>query len=167
MPLDQALLNAAIAVRTPLLTELFLPLTALGSVPVAALIVLLVHRSGAHATARRAAATVMLAGATELVLNRVVQRPRPAVETLLPYTPTTSSFPSGHATVAFALATALAQDRPGLRAPLYAVAVLVAVSRVYLGVHHPSDVVAGAVLGAGMGLLVARRGGRLAAAVRR
>ena len=64
--------------------------------------------------------------------------------------PSTFSFPSGHATVAFASATILALAVPRLRWPLFALAALIAFSRVYVGVHYPGDVLAGAVLGVGI-----------------
>jgi undecaprenyl-diphosphatase len=69
--------------------------------------------------------------------------------------PESSSFPSGHAATAFAAAVAVSAFHPRLRWPLLALAALVAVSRVYLGVHYWLDVAAGAALGAGVGLLVA------------
>lgn len=69
--------------------------------------------------------------------------------------PRTSSFPSGHASSAFTAAGVLAPGDP--LAPLYyAVAVVVASSRVYVKIHHASDVVAGAALGIGLAA-VARR----------
>ncbi len=60
--------------------------------------------------------------------------------------PSYSSFPSGHSTVVFAVAVALAALYPRARWPLMALAVLVASSRVVLGSHYPSDVLAGAAL---------------------
>jgi len=66
--------------------------------------------------------------------------------------PRTSSFPSGHATSAFSAAVLLSED--DVLWPLYfGVAVIVATSRVYVKIHHASDVAAGAVLGVGLGLL--------------
>lgn len=70
-------------------------------------------------------------------------------------TPRSSSFPSGHASSAFTAAGVLAQGDP-LWPLYYGVAVVVATSRVYVKIHHASDVVAGAALGVGLAA-VARR----------
>jgi undecaprenyl-diphosphatase len=81
------------------------------------------------------------------VVKVTVRRGRPTLSDLPALTPTVSrlSFPSAHATSSFAAARAYAGLAP---APaLYAAAALFAVTRPYLGVHYPSDVVAGAVLG--------------------
>lgn len=60
---------------------------------------------------------------------------------------TDQSFPSGHTTTAFALATVLSFLSPRWRVPVFGVAALVGVSRVVLGMHYPSDVLGGAILG--------------------
>jgi undecaprenyl-diphosphatase len=69
--------------------------------------------------------------------------------------PLTSSFPSGHATAAF-FGAALLRDGDPLWPLYYAVAVIVAASRVHVKIHHASDVIAGAALGAGLGELTRR-----------
>jgi undecaprenyl-diphosphatase len=79
----------------------------------------------------------------------------------LPYgmhRPITSSFPSGHAASSFTAATLLSAGGSG--APYYALASLVAFSRVYVRMHHASDVLAGAALGLAFGRLARRFVGR-------
>jgi membrane-associated phospholipid phosphatase len=101
----------------------------------------------------RATATVGLTYALNTAIKLAVRRRRPELNGLPPLTgtPTGLSFPSAHASTSFA--GALAYARLGLPAPpLYALAAALAASRLYLGVHHPSDVLAGALLGTGVAL---------------
>ena len=70
--------------------------------------------------------------------------------------PASGSFPSGHAATAFAAAVAVGLVHPRLRRPLLALAAVVALSRVYLGVHYVLDVLAGTVLGVAVGLAAGR-----------
>jgi membrane-associated phospholipid phosphatase len=71
-------------------------------------------------------------------------------------TPTQLGFPSAHSSTSFAAACAYA--RLGLPAPaLYGLAGALALSRVYLGLHYPSDVLAGALLGTAMAAALAPR----------
>jgi membrane-associated phospholipid phosphatase len=96
---------------------------------------------------RRGAVVVGGAYALNFAVKVAVRRRRPELPGLPPLTPTVSrlSFPSAHATTSFAAAGAYRRLVPA--APLYAAAFAFAASRPYLGVHYPSDVVAGAALG--------------------
>jgi membrane-associated phospholipid phosphatase len=97
----------------------------------------------------RAAGTVAGAYGSNTVLKLLLRRGRPALPGLEPLTSTVTglSFPSAHAATSFAGARSYV--RLGLpAAPLYGLAVGLSLSRLYLGVHYPSDVLAGAALGA-------------------
>ncbi len=114
---------------------------------------------------RRFAATLSLAVAAQAIgvwaLKLAVGRVRPWIALGLPAplgAPHDGSFPSGHASGSFCVAAFLAvaspvspRQRIGLVAACAVLATLVGVSRVYLGAHFPSDVVAGALLGASLG----------------
>jgi len=90
-----------------------------------------------------------------LGIKSLFRRKRPAWELERPLhlrRPRTSSFPSGHATSAFT-AAGLLSDQDRLKPVYYVIAVVVAWSRVYVKIHHASDVVAGIVVGIGLGKL--------------
>jgi membrane-associated phospholipid phosphatase len=84
-----------------------------------------------------------------------VRRQRPVLEGLPPLggAPSSLSFPSAHSTASFAAATAMTRIAPEA-AILFILAALIAIGRPYLGMHYPSDAFAGALLGAGLGLVV-------------
>lgn len=92
------------------------------------------------------------------VLKLVVDRPRPF--TAIPHLPVliahpgSGSFPSAHATTAFAGAVLLGWLWPRGRIAFAVLAILIAFSRVYLGVHYPTDVLAGAAIGSAFAVAV-------------
>jgi undecaprenyl-diphosphatase len=93
-----------------------------------------------------------------MLLKRLIARPRPhqrdsEIAPVIP-PPDGFSFPSGHAMNAFAAATAVAGTFPLLGAGLLAISLLIGASRVFLGLHYPTDVAVGALLGIALGQLV-------------
>jgi undecaprenyl-diphosphatase len=112
---------------------------------------------------RAAGAALLAVGTAALlvgILKQTFDRARPPLvdSALDPIgaVPASASFPSGHAATAFAAAVAIGLVHPRLRRPLLTVAAVVALSRVYLGVHYVLDVIAGSVLGAAVGIAAAR-----------
>jgi membrane-associated phospholipid phosphatase len=102
----------------------------------------------------RAARVVLSALILNSAVKQLVRRARPALEELPALTTVVSgrSFPSAHASTSFAGARALSGALPA--APLYALALAMALSRPYLGLHYPSDILAGALLGEAVAELV-------------
>jgi undecaprenyl-diphosphatase len=154
--LDRELAGAAADVRWGPLTAVFALLSAWWVKSV-----LFIGAGAAYDLRRRAlraapaiAVAFGLASAASAIVKALVDRPRPTFDPLVDL-PASASFPSGHATTAFAAAVACALLVPRLRWPALALATLVAASRVYLGVHYVFDVIAGALLGTAVGLAVA------------
>ncbi|WP_217915364.1 phosphatase PAP2 family protein [Miltoncostaea marina] len=184
--IDRAVLEAVVALRADAVTPVVVALSAWW---VKALLIPAVGVTGALAMARRAgrgpAAAARAAGAVVVCaalahglasaaswgLKDAFDRARPPLGdgaiTALVALPADASMPSGHATTAFATAGVVALLHPRLRWPALALALaaLVALSRVYLGVHHPLDVAVGALVGLVIALVVVAAWRRLAAAL--
>ncbi|MFF7179639.1 phosphatase PAP2 family protein [Streptomyces sp. NPDC008121] len=98
----------------------------------------------------RGTALIGAAHLTSMAVKRLVRRPRPGPEPYAPLVRTAGrhSFPSSHATSAAAAAVALGTLRPPGRRLLVPAAAAMCLSRLVVGVHYPTDVAAGALLGA-------------------
>ena len=157
-PLDQTVVTAVAGHRTAVLSNFAVNFTALGSAPVVVCIALLAAIYALASGRQRIVFVLLWTPASFLldnVLKLVFQHPRPTQAIIA--IPDSYSFPSGHAVAASALYITLAllaahgerRQRPK-RILIWsgiAVAVLVAWSRVYLGVHYLSDVIGGLLLG--------------------
>ncbi len=90
----------------------------------------------------------------EAILKPLIGRARPAIEMgaiIVGNGNHDYSFPSGHATIAWAMAVVLSQKEPRLKWLFYILAILISLSRIYLGKHFPLDVLVGALLGWSIG----------------
>lgn len=131
-------------------------------------VIFLFFRKTSRAGASAAAGLALGALSTNLIIKPLVARPRPWVvmegwETLVTSSDM-NSFPSGHTTAAFAFAAALCVALPQkwAKAAALIAAALMGYSRLYVGVHFPTDVLAGVVVGTLCGLL----GGKIIARLR-
>lgn len=100
----------------------------------------------------------LVADLTSYGLRAAIPRDRPPLRYPDPEplvrVPGTNSLPSGHATTSFCCAAILAWLWPRFAVPLFVLAALIAFSRVYVGVHYPLDVLAGALLGLALAVVI-------------
>jgi undecaprenyl-diphosphatase len=164
--LDDALMSRAVQTRSPRLDR---PIVALSRAAdnsrlwlgLALGLAAIGGPRGRRAAGRGVVAIALASATANGPMKLLVPRRRPPSKSLaaLVRTPSSSSFPSGHSASAFAFATAVGGELPVLGPVLVPLAAIVAYSRVHTGVHYPSDVAAGLVVGVACGT-VARRIGR-------
>lgn len=160
--LDRAVSEAVATTSTPALDG---PISRLSNaanggwlwLAVAAVVALVGGRRGRRSALRALLALGVASATANVAVKGVARRRRPQrpgdAERGVAM-PSSSSFPSGHTASAFSFATAMTSETPWLALPLFGVASLVGYSRVHAGVHYPSDVIAGCVLGLSVGTLV-------------
>jgi len=163
--IDRAVDTAVSRARHPALDAIFYPLSSAADHSLLWLATAGVREATGQArpgTAVRLAAILGVESAvTNVALKSLFGRIRPVLDPALtgplPWglrRPITSAFPSGHATAGFTAAVFLSRADPG--PPWYLIAGLVGFSRVYVRLHHTSDVVGGAALGLAFGLAARR-----------
>ncbi len=151
---DEAVLVAVSRLQRPLVTRAMRGVTHLGDGQTLTFVGLVLLLAGGAPTRHLAWLLLLGSGGAALLaqaVKRLSKRRRPNAGingfTALVQNPDAFSFPSGHTAAAVALAVAWAGEGSGLGLLVSAFAGLVGFSRVYLGVHYPLDVMAGAVLG--------------------
>lgn len=143
------------SVRNPILDNLMIFITSLGNGGMiwnVATIALLIPKKTRKAGIMSAAALLGSLIINNNIVKDIVQRPRPFVtfadlQIIIP-TPSEFSFPSGHTSSSFAAAAVFYRHLPKkIGLPSVILAGLIGFSRLYVGVHYPTDVIAGVIMG--------------------
>lgn len=143
------------SVRNPILNSIMIFITSLGDggmIWIAATVVLLIPKKTRKIGLMSGAALLASLIINNNIIKNIVRRPRPFVtftdlQILIP-TPSEYSFPSGHTSSSFAAAAVFYRHLPKkLGIPSVVLAGLIGFSRLYIGVHYPTDVIAGVIMG--------------------
>lgn len=156
--LDAQTMDLLVALRRPILTKVMNSVTGLGSASAALVFLGLFHRAGWRWEFRVSLVALVITGLLVGTLMLTVQRAYPAQPVCLTGGAETiaHSFPSGHAAAVAVYATVSRRSDRFPFALVSAVALLIALSRVYLGTHYLSDTIVGVLIGIGS-VLLARR----------
>ncbi len=152
--LDTDVVRFMSEINNETVTQFFTYFTLTGGISFMLLTIIVLYLGGARKEALVFALVFGLTTAVTLGLKDVIYRPRPYA--VAPYQEYNSSFPSIHTTDAFALATTISSYHRRFSVAMFAWAVLVGFSRLYLGVHYLTDVLAGALIGTVISLVVTR-----------
>jgi undecaprenyl-diphosphatase len=164
--MDKVVVNIVNVIQQPLLFKFFYTITLFGEIYIFIWIALILI--AALMIYHRPIAAFILTLATtlisEAVLKLIVNRSRPfeAMHIASSVYTNMSSFPSGHTLIFFSIIPIMSKNFPKIKIVFWVMAVLVGLSRLYLGVHYFSDVVCGAILGFGIGWICMKTGEKYA-----
>jgi undecaprenyl-diphosphatase len=160
--LDNIIIKLTNVIQQPAIFTFFYIITLLGETYIFALIsviliaILLLNRRPIIAFLL----TLGLSGIIAWLLKIIIQKPRPFETLNISSTIATnfSSFPSGHTMMFFAIIPTMSKKFPKVKILFWTIATLVGISRIYLGVHYFSDVIAGAIFGYTIGWICMKCG---------
>ncbi len=145
--------------RGPRLDALMLGVTQLGNFVFAMIVAALLYVSGNHIVAYELILGTMILGLVVQLMKTMIRRTRPYIKLenirIVGSRASGQSFPSGHTSQAFFIATVLTSFLPQslyIGILFYLIALIVGITRIYVGMHYPRDVIGGAMLGTLMGL---------------
>ena len=161
--IDERTVSLILDLRGPLATKVMTSVTGLGSASAAVVFLGLFYLAGWEEELLWAGVALALTGVVVGVLMQTVQRPFPPSPVCMTgeTESVATSFPSGHAAAVTVYSMVAHRSAVLPFAPVLVIAILVAVSRMYLGTHFLSDSVVGAAIGVGVAVLVHQARGAL------
>lgn len=160
--IDKLVTQIVSKIQHPIIFNIFYIITLLGESYVLIwilLIIMLILIINKHPL-KKFIITIIISSISIIILKTLINRPRPFEMLQITSTILTkmSSFPSGHTMMFFSIIPYLSQKFPKIKIGLWILAILVGISRVYLGVHYFSDVIAGAIFGYLIGAIILKAG---------
>ncbi|MGV8087413.1 MAG: phosphatase PAP2 family protein [Candidatus Woesearchaeota archaeon] len=160
--MDKLVIQIISVLQHPIIFNIFYIITLLGESYVfiwIVLIIALILIMNKHPL-KKFIITIIISSISIIILKTLINRPRPFEILQIKSTILTnmSSFPSGHTMMFFSIIPYLSQKFPKIKIGLWTLAILVGISRLYLGVHYFSDVVAGAIFGYLIGAIILKAG---------